>query len=61
VDQGAAEIPVSGIEQNGDKLLLRVQMVGGTYDASINKEGTELDGTWTQGTPLPLKLKKTVR
>jgi hypothetical protein len=61
VDQGAAEIPVSGIEQSGDKLMLRVQMVGGTYDASINKEGTELDGTWTQGTPLPLKLKKTVR
>jgi hypothetical protein len=34
-------------------------MVGGRYEAEINKEGSELNGTWTQGgNGLPLKLKK---
>ena len=37
-------------------------MVGGQYEAEINKEGSELNGTWTQGgNSLPLKLKKAVQ
>ena len=35
-------------------------MAGGQYEAETNKEGSELNGTWTQGgNDLPLKLKKT--
>jgi hypothetical protein len=60
VDQGGAEIPVSAIKQQGSKLTLLVKMVGGQYEAEIDKEGSELNGTWTQGgNGLPLKLKKT--
>jgi hypothetical protein len=34
-------------------------MVGGNYKGEINKEGTELNGTWTQaGNEFPLKLRK---
>jgi hypothetical protein len=34
-------------------------MVGGLYEAELNKELSELNGTWTQGgSDLPLKLKK---
>ncbi len=59
VDQGGAEIPVSAIDQKESKLMLSVKMVGGRYEAEINKEGSELNGTWTQGgNGLPLKLKK---
>jgi hypothetical protein len=59
VDQGGAEIPVTTIEQKDTKLTLTVNMVGGKYEAEINKEGTELTGTWSQGGGnLPLKLKK---
>jgi hypothetical protein len=59
VDQGGAEIPVSTIEQKESKLTLGVKIVGGRYEAEINKEGSELNGTWTQaGNGLPLKLKK---
>jgi hypothetical protein len=61
VDQNGVEIPVSAIDQKGSKLTLVVNMVGGRYEADINKEGTELKGTWTQGGDgLPLKLKKAV-
>jgi hypothetical protein len=59
VDQGGGEIPVSAIAQKDSKLTLEVKMVGGQYEAEINKEGSELSGTWTQGGKgLPLKLKK---
>ena len=59
VDQGGTEIPVSAVEQKDSKLTLVVNMVGGRYEAEINKEGSELNGTWTQGpNSLPLKLKK---
>jgi hypothetical protein len=59
LDQGGVEIPVTSIDQKESKLTLVVKMVGGGYDASINKEGTELSGTWTQaGNSLPLKLTK---
>jgi hypothetical protein len=59
VNQGGAQIPVSTIDQKDSKLTLQVKMVGGQYVAEINKEGSELNGTWTQGpSSLPLKLKK---
>lgn len=59
LDQGNAEIPASAIEQKDSKLTLQVNMVGGQYQGEINKEGSELNGTWTQGgNPFPLKLKK---
>jgi len=59
LDQGGVEIPASTISQNASKLTVSVKMVGGLYEAEINKDGSELNGTWTQGgTGLPLKLKK---
>ena len=62
VDQGGAQIPVTTITQKDSKLVLVVKAVGGQYDGEINKEGTELKGTWTQsGNELPLTLKKTSR
>jgi hypothetical protein len=58
-DQGGNEIPASAIDQKDSKLTLTVKMVGGQYQAEIDKEGSELNGTWTQGgNGLPLKLKR---
>lgn len=59
LDQGGTEIPVSAIEQKDSKLTLTVSMVGGLYESGINKDGSELTGTWTQaGNSFPLTLKK---
>jgi hypothetical protein len=49
LDQGNVQIPVSAVLQQGTKLTLEVTMVSGGYSGEINKEGTELKGTWTQG------------
>jgi len=60
IDQDNAEISVSGVERKDTKLTLSLNMIGGRYVAEINKDGSELSGTWTQGgTDLPLKFKKT--
>ncbi|MBZ5611280.1 MAG: hypothetical protein LAP38_23710 [Acidobacteriia bacterium] len=59
VDQGNAEIPVTSVEQKGTHLTVQANAIGGNYDAEINKEGTELNGTWSQGGgSAPLVLKK---
>lgn len=59
VDQGGQEILVSAITQKDAKLSLDVKMINGGYEGEINKEGTELNGTWTQGpNSFPLKFKK---
>lgn len=60
LDQGGAEIPVTTIEQKEAKLTLLVMAgVGGEYRGEINKDGTELNGRWSQsGIDLPLKLKR---
>jgi uncharacterized protein len=59
VDQGGAEIQVNTIDQKDSKLTLVVNMVGGRYEGEIDKAGSELNGTWTQGSGgVPLKLKK---
>jgi hypothetical protein len=58
VDQGNAQIRVSAVTQKGTKLTLDVKAVGGGYEGAMNKESTEIHGTWTQGgmtTPLLLK------
>jgi uncharacterized protein len=62
LDQGNARIPVSAVIQKDTKLALEVKAVGGNYEGEMNKEGTEINGSWTQagnGTPLVLKKSST--
>ena len=58
-DQGNARIPVAAITTAGTKVLLLVPAVNGSYQGEINKDGTEIAGSWTQvGMTTPLNLKK---
>ncbi len=58
VDQGAYGIPVSAISLKDAKLSLTVDAVHGTYEGTVNKDVTEIDGIWTQGQPLELNFKR---
>ena len=49
LDQGAVDIPVSGITQTAANVNIEVKMVNGSYSGAVNAAGTELSGTWTQG------------
>jgi len=58
VDQGANGIPVTSATLKDAKLSLVVDAVHGTYEGNVNKDATEIDGTWTQGQPLKLDFKR---
>ena len=58
VDQGANGIPVSAISLKDSKLSLTVDSVHGTYEGNVNKEATEIAGTWSQGQSLELNFKR---
>jgi fermentation-respiration switch protein FrsA (DUF1100 family) len=58
LDQGAIGIPVTSVTLKDSKLSLTVDAVHGTYEGTINKDATEIDGTWSQGQPLTLNFKR---
>lgn len=59
VDQGANGIPIKSIALNHSKLTLDVAAVNGSYEGTVNKDASEIDGTWTQSHSLPLNFKRT--
>src|SRR5208283_1387051 len=58
IDQGANGIPASAITLKDSQLNLTVAAWHGTYEGRVNAAATEIDGTWTQGQPLPLVFKR---
>src|SRR5688500_9001606 len=58
LDQGAT-IPIDTITVNGDAVRLEMKSPAIVYEGTLNKERTELTGTFTQGgQPFPLTLKR---
>jgi hypothetical protein len=59
-DQSTSSMPVATVVQKDASLEFKVRMVSGGFKGAINKEGTEIAGTWSQGNNnLPLTFKKT--
>src|SRR5215213_4187406 len=58
LDQGAT-IPIDTITANGDAVRLEIKSAAIVFEGTLNKERTELTGTFTQGgQPFPLTLKR---
>ena len=58
VDQEANGIPVKSATLKDSKLTLDVEAVHGTYEGTIGADGKSISGTWSQGKPMPLEIKK---
>ncbi|MGA9071048.1 MAG: hypothetical protein WB424_12375 [Terracidiphilus sp.] len=58
LDQAALGIPVSAITLKDSKLNLTVDVVHGSYDGTVSKDATKIEGTWTQGMPLELDFER---
>lgn len=56
VDQGANGIAISKAEWEGDHLQLTWDLIHGSYEAKLSKDGATLSGTWTQGMSAALKM-----
>jgi hypothetical protein len=54
------EIPIASITQDASTVTLDLRAVGGSYSGTVNTDGTELVGTFIQGTAvLPLTFRRT--
>lgn len=57
LDQGARNLPVTGVTFHKPVVELEVPGVGGFYEGKMNPAGTAIDGEWTQGgKSMPLVL-----
>ena len=58
-DQNSMDMPLTDVIQKESAVEFQLRIVGGGYKGTLNKEGTELAGEWSQGGgSLPLTLKK---
>ena len=61
IDQGTDPIHVSSVTLEGSTIKLIVEAVRGTYEGKLSSDGTFIRGTWTQGEPLPLELRRATK
>lgn len=57
IDQGGQPIPVS-VTQDGAVVKFAIVAIGGSYEGRLSADGTTMIGTFTQGQPAPLTLRK---
>ena len=58
LDQGARELLATSIGYTNPVVRMEWKGINGVYTGAVNKAGTEIDGTWKQGGPLPLKFQR---
>jgi hypothetical protein len=58
IDQGANGLPINAISLKDSKLSFSVDAAHISYEGTVNKDATKIDGTWTQGQPLKLDFKR---
>jgi pimeloyl-ACP methyl ester carboxylesterase len=61
IDQTTNAIPVNTVTLDGSNLKLTIDMVRGTFEGKISADGTSITGTWSQGQPLPLELRRATK
>jgi hypothetical protein len=57
-DQGAYGMALNDVAFADGVLKFALRRANGSFEGRLNAAGTEIAGTWTQGMPLPLVLKK---
>ncbi|MCI0538331.1 MAG: hypothetical protein L0Z50_24250 [Verrucomicrobiales bacterium] len=59
LDQGGRDLPVSSVGYTNPVVRMEWKGIRGVYTGTVNKEGTEMTGTWEQwGSPSPLSLQR---
>lgn len=58
IDQGINGIPITAISLKDSKLAFTVDPASISYEGKVNRDATEIDGTWTQGQPFKLDFKR---
>jgi len=58
IDQNGQGIPGSAVSLQGATFKATIPAIGGSYEGKLNADGTTINGTFTQGAPIPLNLVK---
>ncbi|GGH16829.1 serine hydrolase domain-containing protein [Silvibacterium dinghuense] len=58
IDQKAFGIPCENVQVNGNAVSFDVAAVHGKWTGQLSADGKTLDGTWTQGSSLPLVFER---
>ncbi len=56
IDQGARPLTATSVTASGSNLKMAFAQLNGTYEGRLSSDGKTIDGTWSQGTPMPLTL-----
>ncbi len=57
-DQGVMGMSTSSVTRDGASLKIEVKNIAGVFDGKVAPDLSSIDGIWTQGSPLPLVLKR---
>ncbi len=57
-DQGAYGLPLNDVTFADGVLRFSLRQANGTFEGRLNAAAAEISGTWTQGMPMPLVLKR---
>jgi len=59
VDQGGRDMALSSVNRTEDKVRLEMKLLRASFDATLNADGTTLEGQWEQGpAKSPLSFKR---
>jgi non-heme chloroperoxidase len=61
IDQGTEGIAVTSLTVEGSNVKMAISQLRGTYDGKLSADGASIHGTWNQGAPLPLELKRATK
>ena len=56
IDQGGQALPLGAVTAQGAAVRIKIDAIGGTYEGTFAADGNTINGTFTQGGPLPLVL-----
>jgi hypothetical protein len=58
-DQQRSDMPINTITRKGDTVHFEMKYIGAVFDGKLNKDASEMSGTWDQGgASFPLLLKR---
>jgi len=58
IDQQSPAIPATTFTRNGSAVKMTITAANATYEGRLSADGNSIEGTWSQGVPLPLNLTK---
>lgn len=58
IDQNGVALPTGPVKVQGGNISMDIPAIGGKYEGKLTADGSAINGTWTQGQPLDLELKK---